>query len=78
MPTPPKKIVAATLNTDGTTRTVTFEGNKTPTPVATAIAMTKRGQVADAHVVNAGKPTEYLRTDPDRKTGNNLDELGSK
>lgn len=70
-----KKIVDARSDSSGRTTHVRFEGNTTFTPAEVAIKMTQLGQVEGAHVVHpkGGKP--FLRTNPDGKAANNLDEL---
>jgi hypothetical protein len=37
--------------------------------------MAKQGQLANAHAVTKKDGSEYLRTNPDGKTKNNLDEM---
>ena len=71
----PKKIVDAVNDSKGNVKAVRFEGNKTFTPLPTAIRMTDRGEVAGAHVVRPKDAATHLRTNPDRSTGNNLDTM---
>lgn len=71
-----KKIVDALSDSKGVTTHVKLSGNKNFTPLKQAIAMTERGEVKGAHVVrpsNGRKP--FLRTNPDGKKGNNIDEM---
>lgn len=70
-----RKIVDARQDEKGNISQVRLEGNKNFTPVGTAIDMAKRGDIANAHAVSRRDGKEYLRTNPDRKTGNNLDEM---
>jgi hypothetical protein len=70
-----KKIVDARSDSSGRTTSVRFEGNATFTKIEVAIQMAQRGQVAGAHVVTPKNGKPYLRTNPDGKVANNLDEL---
>jgi len=72
---PPKKIVDAVNDSKGNIKAVRFEGNKSFTPLETAIRMTDRGEVAKAHVVRPKDAATHLRTNPDSSTNNNLDKL---
>lgn len=69
-----KKIVDARADKKGNIEAVKIEGNKTFTPKETAIRMTKQGKV-DAVVVKQKDGDEHLRTRPDSKIKNNLDEM---
>ena len=69
-----RKIVDARADEQGNIEAVRIEGNSTFTPLETAIRMTEQGKV-DAVVVNPKDGDKYLRTRPDRNTGNNLDEM---
>lgn len=69
-----KLIVGAKADRDGDITAVLFKGNQTFTPVETAIKMAERGQIDNAHAVHA-KSGPYLRSNPDDKKGNNLDEM---
>jgi hypothetical protein len=69
-----RKIVDARADSKGNITAVKLKGNVTFTPLKTAIKMTRQGLV-DAVVV---KPTDakiHLRTRPDSKTSNNLDDM---
>ena len=70
-----KKVVDARSDSKGRTISVRFEGNLTDTPIETAKRMVKKGQVAGIHIVKTSKNTSYLRTNPDKNKGNNLDHL---
>jgi len=52
-----------------------LSGNKSYTPVETAIKMAARGQIKGAHVVRPKCAKPYLRTNPDGRVGNNIDTL---
>ena len=69
-----KKIIDAKADPKGNIEAVKIQGNKTFTPLPTAIRMAKRGEI-DAVVVNPKNAKQHLRTRPDRSTKNNLDEL---
>ena len=70
-----RKIVDARQDEKGNISHVQLEGNKNYTPVGTAINMAKRGELTNAHAVSRGDGKEYLRTNPDKKSNNNLDEM---
>lgn len=69
-----RKIIDARADSKGNIEAVKLDGNKTFTPLKKAIQMTKRGEV-DAVVVNSKHAKKHLRTRPDNKTKNNLDEM---
>lgn len=69
-----KKIVDAKADSKGNITAVKIQGNQSFTPLETAIRMTKQG-IVDAVVVKPKNAKEHLRTRPDSKTKNNLDEM---
>ncbi|MCY7348849.1 MAG: DUF3892 domain-containing protein [Pyrinomonadaceae bacterium] len=69
-----KKIVGAKADSKGNITDVKLKGNQTFTPIEKAIRMTKQGKV-DAVAVNPKNAKEHLRTRPDGKTNNNLDDM---
>ncbi|TMO02912.1 DUF3892 domain-containing protein [Pseudoalteromonas sp. S558] len=69
-----KKIVDAKNDSKGNVNAIKLEGNSSFTPLATAIKMTERGQI-NAVVVKPKNGNEYIRTKPDGKKKNNLDNL---
>ena len=73
-----KRIVDATEDDKGNINAVRFEGNSTFTGVETAKKMANREKVENAHTVHKRDGTSYLRTNPDDKKGNNLDEMANK
>ncbi len=73
-----KRIKSASAGSDDRIETVTFVGNMTPTPIATAIRMAERGEIAGAHVVTKSDRSKYLRTNPDDRTTNNLTDLAGR
>lgn len=70
-----RKVVDARQDSKGNITQVKIQGNQNFTPVETAIGMAKRGELANAHAVQKRDGSEYLRTNPDGKTKNNLDEM---
>jgi hypothetical protein len=72
-----RPIVGAKEDSKGNIRAVKVKGNSTFTPLKTAISMAKKGQI-DALVVKPANAKEHLRTRPDNKVKNNLDELAKK
>lgn len=69
-----RKIVDAKADSKGNITAVKIQGNQTFTPLKTAIKMTKQGLV-DAVVVKPKDAKQHLRTRPDNKTKNNLDDM---
>jgi hypothetical protein len=69
-----KKIIDAKNDSDGNVNAVKLEGNSSYTPINTAIKMAENGQV-DAVVVKPKDGKKHLRSKPDGKKKNNLDEL---
>lgn len=69
-----KKIVDARNDQNGNVNAVKLQGNSSFTPISTAIKMAEKGLV-DAVVVNPKLGKKYLRSKPDGKKKNNLDEL---
>lgn len=69
-----RKIVDAKADDKGNIKAVKIQGNETFTPLDTAIRMTEKGKV-DAVVVKQKDGEKHLRTRPDSKKGNNLDDL---
>jgi hypothetical protein len=69
-----RKIVDARADSKGNIEAVRIQGNQSFTPLKTAIKMTKQGKV-DAVVVKPKDAKQHLRTRPDNKTKNNLDEM---
>ncbi len=70
-----KKILNARQDAEGNISAVLLQGNTTFTPIQTAIDMTKRGQIDAVHVEKSQNAKEHIRSKPDTKTGNNLDEM---
>lgn len=69
-----KKIVDAKADQKGNITHIKLEGNQNFTPLGTAIKLAKQGKV-DAVVVKPSNAKEHLRTRPDDRTCNNLDDM---
>lgn len=70
-----KKIVDARQDSEGKITHVLFEGNQNFTPTKKAVKMADKGKIENAHSVHPKKGEAYLRTNPDKKTSNNLDSM---
>ncbi|MEZ8827042.1 DUF3892 domain-containing protein [Vibrio amylolyticus] len=70
-----KKIIDAVQDSNGNITKVRFAGNSTFTSLNTAMNMADRGQIENAHSVRPKDKKAHLRTNPDRRKGNNLDEM---
>lgn len=70
-----RKIVDARADSDGDITHVKFKGNQRFTPVEQAIPMADRGEIEDVHVVRRQGAKTHLRTDPDGRKSNNLDDM---
>lgn len=70
-----KKVIDAIADKDGDIAAVLFQGNASFTPLRQAIIMADRGEIGNAHAVHPKHGNPYLRSNPDSKKGNNLDEL---
>jgi hypothetical protein len=70
-----KKILDSKQDSQGNISGVLLQGNSTFTPIQTAINMTKRGQINAVRVKESKNAKEHIRSKPDNKIGNNLDEM---
>jgi len=70
-----RKITDARADDKGNITQVKLNGNTSFTPVEKAIEMAERGQIENVHAVHKKDGSKYLRTNPDKSTGNNLDEM---
>ena len=70
-----KRVIDARADNEGNIEAVRFEGNSNFTSVERAVEMADRGQVENAHAVHPKGGAAYLRSNPDDKRGNNLDDL---
>lgn len=71
-------IVGAKEGPDGNISHVLIEGNTRHTPIERAIEMTKDGKIHGVNVSSTADGNEYLRSNPDNKTANNLDEMAKQ
>ena len=70
-----KKVVGAKADQKGNITAVKLSGNSGYTPLETAMRMADNGQIANAHSVNRAGAKPHLRTNPNRKTSDNLDDM---
>ncbi len=70
-----RKIVDARADSEGDITHVKFEDNSRFTSVEQAIPMADRGEIENTHVVRAADKKTHLRTNPDSKKSNNLDDM---
>ena len=71
-----KKVVDAKQDAKGNITAVKLSGNSSFTSVGTAMNMADRGQIDNAHSVRPKNGSKaHLRTNPDNRKGNNLDEM---
>lgn len=71
-----KKVIDAKQDSKGNITAVKLSGNSSFTPVETAMGMAEKGQIDNAHTVRPKNGTKaHLRTNPDNRKGNNLDEM---
>jgi hypothetical protein len=73
-----KKIVEVRNDPDGDVASVRFQWNQTWTPIPTAVRMAENGQIEGVHAVHPRDGDPFIRSNPDGKVGNNLDELAEK
>lgn len=70
-----KRVVDAKQGDDGNISHVKLEGNQNYTRIDKAIEMAEKGKLENAHAVTKQDGSQYLRTNPDSKTQNNLDTM---
>jgi len=70
-----RKIVDARADEKGNIEAVKFQGNKNFTAVGRAIPIVEREGSPNAHVVRPRGAKTHLRTNPDGRKTNNLDEM---
>lgn len=71
----PRKIVDARQGDDGNISHVRLQGNQNYTPSEKAVEMADQGKIEGGHAVHPKSGDPYLRTNPDNKTQNNLDDM---
>ena len=72
---PPRKVIDARADSEGDITHVKLEGNTKFTSVEKAMEMADRGELSNAHSVHRRNAKPHLRTNPDRKVSNNLDDM---
>jgi hypothetical protein len=70
-----RKIVDARADEKGNIEAVQFEGNRNFTAVERAVSIVEREGSPNAHVVTPRTGKRHLRTNPDAKRRNNLDDM---
>lgn len=73
-----KKIIDATSDNKGNISAVKIQGNKSFTPVKTAIKMADKDEFKNVIAVHPHKGKPYLRSKPDSNKSNNLDEMAKE
>lgn len=71
----PRDVVDARADKVGNIEAVRLEGNQRFTSLETAISMAEDGKIGNAHAVRPQNAKPHLRSNPDAKTKNNLDEM---
>ncbi len=70
-----RKVVDARADAEGDITQVKLDGNSRFTPINKAIEMADRGELENAHSVRRANAKTHLRTNPDGKASNNLDDM---
>lgn len=70
-----RRIIDSRADKKGNIEAVRFEGNKNFTAVERAIPIVEREGSPNAHVVKPKSARTHLRTNPDSRRGNNLDDM---
>jgi len=70
-----RKVVDARADSKGNITHVKIEGNQRFTPLDDAMRMADRGELSNAHSVHREGAKPHLRTNPDGRTSNNLDDM---
>ena len=70
-----RKIIDARADSDGDITHVLFSGNQQFTPVHQAIPIADRGEIENTHVVRSRDKKVHLRTNPNSRTRDNLDDM---
>ncbi len=69
-----RKITKVRQDKDGDITHVLIDGNARMTPLDQAVRIAERGGLKDVHAVS-GENKKYLRSDPNGKESDNLDNL---
>lgn len=70
-----RKVTDARADSKGNITHVKIEGNQRMTPLKQAMNMADRGELSNAHSVRPAHAKDHLRTNPDGKSANNLDDM---
>ena len=70
-----RKVVDAKADAKGNITHVLVEGNQRYTPLETAMRMADNGDLSNVHSVRPKDAKAHLRTNPDNKRSNNLDDM---
>lgn len=71
----PRKVVDARADLEGDITHVKLQGNTNFTSIKKAMELADRGELSNAHTVRRSNAKPHLRTNPDRKSSNNLDDM---
>lgn len=70
-----RKVVDARADKKGNVTHVLIDGNQRFTPLETAMRIADQGGLSNAHSVRPSNAKDHLRTNPDSRTSNNLDDM---
>lgn len=70
-----RKVVGARADNIGNITHVLIEGNQNFTSVERAMPMADRGELSNVHSVRPDNAKHHLRSNPDGRTANNLDDM---
>ncbi|MBL1214701.1 MAG: DUF3892 domain-containing protein [Ignavibacteriae bacterium] len=73
-----RKVVDAQADKNGNITSVKIQGNKSFTPLSVAIKLAERNELSNVVAVHPNNGNTYLRSKPDSKKNNNLDDLANK
>lgn len=71
----PRKVVDARADREGDITHVKLDGNKNFTPLKKAMELADRGEISNAHSVRRSNAKPHMRSNPDGKKSNNLDDM---
>lgn len=70
-----RRVVDAKADSSGNISHVKLDGGRRFTPVDRVIPAAERGEIVNVHVVHREGAKPFLRSNPDDRKGNNLDEM---
>ena len=70
-----KKVIDAISDNKGNISAIKIQGNKSFTPKKIAIKMADKNEFSNVIAVHPSRGKAYLRSKPDSKKSNNLDEM---